>query len=95
MSRTHHYLKIHPHYYLAIERREKTFEVREKKGNDFKVHDILHLLEYYPEEYSGREIVAEISYVLDDPEFCKEGLVILGIKNIISYNSVNPCRGLN
>ena len=29
MSRQHHYLKILPEYYRAIERGEKTFEIRQ------------------------------------------------------------------
>lgn len=83
MSRKSHYLKILPKYYIGILRGEKTFVVMEKKDHDIEVHDLLHLLEYDPEGGFGNEIVTEVSYVLDAPEYCKEGFVILGIKNIV------------
>lgn len=79
MSRQHHYLKILPKYYMAVERGEKTFEVRYNDRN-FKKYDILHLQEWLNGEYTGREINAEVTYVLDDPAYCKEGYVIMSIK---------------
>ena len=80
MSRQHHYLGILPQYYRAIEQGKKTFEVREKRDRNFQEYDILHLLEEIGGERSGREIIAEVTYVLDDPRFCKEGFVVMGIK---------------
>lgn len=85
MARQHHKLKIMPEYYRAIERGDKTFEVR-KNDRDFRVYDILELKEFFGGEYSGREITAEVTYILDDPEYCKEGYVIMGIKVISVYN---------
>ena len=85
MSRQHHELKIKPEYYRAIERGEKTFEVRYNDRN-FKEYDILELHEFCGDEYTGRKITAEVTYLLDDPEFCKEGYVIIGIKVSSVYN---------
>ena len=85
MARQHHTLKIMPKYYRAIERGDKTFEVR-KNDRDFRVYDILELKEFFGGEYSGREIIAEVTYILDDPEYCKEGYVVMGIKVISVYN---------
>ena len=81
MNRQHHYLKILPEYYRAIESGDKTFEVR-YNDRDFHRYDILHLQEWFGGEYSKREIVAEVVYLLDNPDYCKEGYVIMGIKVI-------------
>ena len=85
MSRQHHYLKIKPEYYRAIEKGEKTFEVRFNDRN-FQKYDILHLQEYAGEEYTGRNIVADVTYILDSPAFCKEVYVIMSIKVISIHN---------
>ena len=82
MSRQHHYLKILPEYYRAIVSGKKTFEVR-FNDRHFQVYDILHLQEWFGGEYSGRSIDAEVTYLLDNPDYCKEGYVIMGIKVII------------
>lgn len=34
------------------------------------------------EAYTGLYLCAQISYILDDPRYCKEGYVILGLKFI-------------
>lgn len=80
MSRQHHYLKILPQFYMAVENEEKTFEVR-FNDRGYKVGDILYLQEFVPPEtYTGRELRREVTYVLDDPAYCKEGFVVMGIK---------------
>lgn len=85
MSRQHHYLKIKPEYYRAIEQGIKTFEVRFNDCN-FQVYDVLHLQEWCEEGYTGREITAEITYILSDERFVKEGYVVMSIK-VICINS--------
>jgi len=85
MSKQHHYLKIKPEYYRAIERGEKTFEVR-FNDRDYKKYDVLHLQEWCGGEYTGREIVADVSYLLDDPDYCKDGFVVMGLTNIFVHN---------
>ena len=85
MSRQHHYIKILPEYYRAIESGKKTFEVRYNDRN-YQVYDILHLQEWLNGSYTGREIEAEVTYILNDPDYCKEGYVVMAIKCIIVKN---------
>lgn len=78
-----HALKIIPEYYEAVKSGKKPFEVR-KNDRDFKVGDILALNEFEPDragtgEYSGRAVIARISYVLTNSEYCKPGYVVLGL----------------
>lgn len=76
----HHYLKILPEYYLAIEDGTKTFEVR-FNDRDYHVGDVLHLQEFVPPStYTSRELVKTVTYILDDSNFCKEGFVVMGLK---------------
>lgn len=84
MSRQHHYLKIVPEYYRAIERGEKTFEVRFNDRN-YQKYDILHLKEWSG-EYTGREITAAVTYILEDTRYCKDGYVVMSIV-VITINN--------
>lgn len=79
MSRQFHYLKILPQYYMAVESGRKTFEIR-FNDRGYKVGDILHLQEFCGGEYTGRVVSREVCYIVDDPEYCKEGFVVLGIR---------------
>lgn len=74
---TIHELKILPEYFAPVKSGTKPFEVR---WNDrgFRVGDILRLREYKSGAYTGRQIDKKITYLLDDPQYCKEGFVILG-----------------
>lgn len=73
-----HKLKINHNYHQDIEDGIKTFEVR-KKDRVYKVGDILRLV-----SISGLglqyETEVKVIYILDNPEYCKEGYVILGIE---------------
>jgi len=76
-----HYLKTIQPYYNDVKRRLKPFEVR-KNDRDFNVGDVLILQEYdhVNKKYTGWELPPlEVIYMLNNPEFCKEGYVILGI----------------
>jgi len=75
----HHDLKILPEYFEAIENGEKTFEVRFNDRN-FAKGDVLHLREHDADGYTGRAVTAEVTYLLDNPNYCKEGYVIMAIK---------------
>lgn len=76
-----HELKIEPQYYEDIKIGLKTFEIR-KNDREFKLGDILILNEYDSGAgtYTGQKIlIVRVTYLLNDPEYCKEGYVILGI----------------
>ena len=75
----HHNLKILPEYYNAIDSGRKTFEVRFNDRN-YQVDDILHLQEWVDGQYTGRKMEAEVTYLLDNPNYCKEGYVIMAIR---------------
>ena len=74
-----HNLKVKPQYFKDILRGVKKFEVRRNDRN-FKVNDLMVLEEYDSKGYTGKYINTEITYVLDDTEYCKEGYVVLGFK---------------
>ena len=85
MSKQHHDLKISPKYYRDIESNGKTFEIRFNDRN-FQVGDILNLREFAGGEYTGRHILCDVGYILDNPDYCKEGYVIMQLTNIKIYN---------
>lgn len=84
-----HYLKILPVYYEAVKKQQKLFEVR-RNDRPFAIGDVLILEEFTPYGgYSGAYIKAEITYILNDLQFCKQGYVILGIR-VISNEKIMP-----
>lgn len=74
-----HNLKIKPCYFKDVVSGAKTFEVRFNDRN-FKVGDIIVLEEFDDRGYTGKYLNCEITYVLEDPEYCKEHYAVLGIK---------------
>ena len=84
-----HELKCWPAYFQAVWDDKKTFEVR-KNDRDYQVDDKRVLREWNPktEEYTGSGLVVKVTYVFYDPQFLKDGYVILGIKKIC--REVNP-----
>lgn len=64
-----HKLKTWPQYYERILSGEKTFEIR-FNDRDFQAGDILVLQEYDPftKEYSCRQIIRTVLYVLHDSQ---------------------------
>ena len=86
-TRRTHELKIAPQYFREIANGNKPFEVR-RNDREYQVGDILKLREY-DGDYSGQEISAKVTYILDDPAYCKDGYVVMGIKLRIvqEYNS--------
>lgn len=73
-----HKLKTLPEYFEAVRTGIKTFEVR-KNDRNFKVGDILILLEWDGKQYTGRKEQRKVSYILNNPDFCKEGYVVMSI----------------
>ena len=80
-----HVLKIYPKYFDDILEGNKNFEIR-KNDRDFRVGDYIILREWDNIHYSGRQIRAKISYMLDDKFIgLADGYVAMGIK-VIVYN---------
>lgn len=75
-----HDLKIAPQYFDAVADGSKPFEVWFNDRN-YKVGDVLMLREYVEQQghYTGRWLERLVTYVLDNKNFCKEDLVILGL----------------
>jgi hypothetical protein len=76
-----HSLKIAPKYFEKVLSKEKTFEFRYNDRN-YRVGDTLVLKEYDKQEFTGREISVQITYILDNFQGIQEGYVILAIKPI-------------
>ena len=78
-----HWLKTLPLYFRAMKDGLKNFEVR-KDDRDFETGDILVLQEYLPEQdtRTGYEIVKRVKYLLRDPEYCKEGYVVMSLEDV-------------
>ena len=78
-----HYLKVECEFYTPLSMHLKNFEVR-KNDRNYQVNDILIFREWSAdiEAYTGFVLCAQISYILDDPRYCKEGYVVLGLKFI-------------
>ena len=76
-----HELKILPQYFEAVKYGAKTFELR-KNDRGFQVGDFLKLKECTSKNFTGRELLVEVTYVLTDtPTFgLKNGFAVLGIK---------------
>lgn len=87
MSIRVHNLKIKPEYFKDIVRGVKKFEVR-KNDRNFKVNDLIVLEEFDSKGYTGKYINAEITYVLDNPEYCKNGYVVFGFKKRLDRGAV-------
>lgn len=77
-----HDLKISCDYFDDVRRGYKTFEVR-YNDRKFKVGDVLLLREVNKKGiYTKRELLCEVSYLLDDEKYCKDGYVVLGISGV-------------
>lgn len=75
-----HELKIRSKFFEAVVSGKKTFEIR-KNDRNFKVGDIIALNEHNSVSgYTGESALFEITYVMTDTEYVKEGFAVLGIK---------------
>lgn len=75
-------LKILPKFYDDIIYKDKRFEVRNIIDRTFKLGDLILLREYYKGEYTDRECIIKIIYILKDPEYCKDNTCIFGFELI-------------
>lgn len=75
-----HTLKILPEYFNDVKIGVKTFELR-RNDRDFNLNDTLLLQEFDGKNYTGRELIKSVSYILYggnyglDKDYC-----ILGIR---------------
>lgn len=76
-----HELKTESQFFESVINGSKTFEVR-KNDRDFRVGDYLALNELNDtrDGYTGRSVLLEITYILNDERFCKSEYVIIGFK---------------
>ena len=80
-----HELKCKSEFFRDLRTEKKNFEVR-KDDRGFCVGDYLALNEINQEgQYTGDSLLVQISYILRNPEYCKEGFVILGIVKVAFY----------
>lgn len=76
-----HELKIVPNYFEKVVSKEKSFEVR-YNDRDFKVGDILKLMEYVDGSYTGQSIYVKVTYILREFEGLQPNFVVLSIELI-------------
>lgn len=91
-----HELKVDRKYFISIAQGKKTFEVR-KNDRDFQIGDFLALNETEKTpggvNYTGDAVLAIVKYILDTPDYCKDGFVIMGIKlcGVTFDSAYGPC----
>lgn len=76
-----HILKTWPKYFQSIWLGLKQFEVR-KNDRSYSVGDFLVLAEWEPsdETYTGRVIIAKVTFVLDGGQFgVEQGFVVMSL----------------
>lgn len=74
-----HVLKLYSMYFSSVKDDSKPFEVRYNDRN-YKVGDWLLLREVNDlGSFTRFSIMRQVTYILDDPAYCKEGYVILGL----------------
>ena len=74
-----HALKTEPAYFEVSVAGIKGFEVR-KNDRPYSTGDYVALNEWNGEGYTGKCTLHKIVYILSDPEYCKEGYIILGLE---------------
>lgn len=75
-----HELKILPCYYNEVLKGNKAFEYR-KDDRGFKVGDLI-ILNEWNNDFTGRSILVEITYILKDVMNLPKDYVILSIRKI-------------
>lgn len=76
-----HELKIAPNYFEKVVSKEKSFEVRYNDRN-FKVGDILKLMEYVDGSYTSQSIYVKVTYIIREFEGLQPNFVVLSIELI-------------
>lgn len=83
-----HELKILPEYFNAVVSGEKTFEIR-KNDRPFKKGDLLALNEFNG-QYTGNSCLVYVDYILDNPDYVKQDMIVMGIKPCSVYRHTEP-----
>ena len=78
-ERMMHFLKIRPEFLAAVKDGSKTFEVR-RSDRDFRPGDFLFLHEFDNGAYLPGHATCLVTYLLDDPDYVKDGFVVMGIR---------------
>jgi hypothetical protein len=77
-----HGLKLNAAYFEDAENCTKTFEIR-KNDRNFHIGDVLELREWIQGvdagKYTGNACYKIITYILDEPEYLRDGYVCLGV----------------
>lgn len=76
-----HTIKLAKMYYEDVKSGKKSFELR-KNDRGYKQGDILKMLEYAEGAWTGRQIIAEVTYLLENYAGIEEGYCIMAIKVI-------------
>lgn len=76
-----HELKTEPKYFEEQLNRNKNFEVR-LNDRDYKTGDILVLCEYKDGKYTRNQLFVRVTFILNDPQYCKDGYVIMSTKRL-------------
>ena len=86
-----HELKILPHFFTDVIKGEKTFEIR-KYDRPFHKGDLLALNEYDGDRkcYTGNSCLVYIDYIMNDTEYVKKDMVVMGIKPCSVYRHTEP-----
>ncbi|MGN4128047.1 DUF3850 domain-containing protein [Lysinibacillus sphaericus] len=74
-----HELKILNEYFEGVNEGVKTFEIR-KNDRNFQVGDFLQLKEFTGEQFTGREILQQVTFMTDYEQ--KEGYVVMSIQSV-------------
>lgn len=90
MTSTVHTLKVWPEYFRAIRTGQKKFEVRRGNDREYKTGDHLRLREYLPigSCYTGREIEAEVGYVMHGGPWLPEDVWVFSLEGPFLYSRV-------
>ena len=76
-----HELKLREEFQIPIENGDKTFEIRKEDDKKFKQEDlIIFKIIDKSGNLTGKIMSAQITYIIRDSEFCREGFATLGIK---------------
>ena len=85
-----HELKLWPEFYEAVDRRDKTFELR-RDDREFEEGDALWLRHWNPQtgKYNGRSMGATVTYI-HRGRFLQPGVVCMAIR--VDVRGYNPNR---